>query len=74
MKKAQERMKKIRASDIKPALTWSEWRGSNPRPDGPKPPALSAALHPDNLILYAKEGKMSSKEQIYCCKAMKNGV
>ena len=27
-------------------LTWSEWRGSNPRPDGPKPPALPTALHP----------------------------
>ena len=25
---------------------WSEWRGSNPRPDGPKPPALPTALHP----------------------------
>ena len=27
-------------------LIWSEWRGSNPRPDGPKPPALPTALHP----------------------------
>lgn len=26
---------------------WSEWRGSNPRPHGPKPRALSAELHPD---------------------------
>ena len=30
-------------------LIWSEWRGSNPRPDGPKPPALPTALHPDMI-------------------------
>ena len=26
---------------------WSEWRGSNSRPRGPKPRVLSAELHPD---------------------------
>ena len=26
---------------------WSEWQGSNLRPDGPKPPALPAAPHPE---------------------------
>ena len=26
---------------------WSKWRGSNPRPHGPKPRALSAELHLD---------------------------
>ena len=26
---------------------WFEWQGSNLRPDGPKPPALPTALHPD---------------------------
>ena len=31
------------------APLWSEWRGSNPRPDGPKPPALPTALHPDMI-------------------------
>jgi hypothetical protein len=28
------------------ALSWSEWRGSNPRPPGPQPGALPSALHP----------------------------
>ena len=27
--------------------TWSEWRDLNPRPLGPEPSALPAALHPD---------------------------
>ena len=31
---------------------WSEWRGSNPRPDGPKPPALSTAPHPDKYVRF----------------------
>lgn len=26
---------------------WSEWRGSNSRPRGPKPRVLSTELHPD---------------------------
>lgn len=30
-----------------PSPQWSEWWGSNPRPHGPKPCALSTALHPD---------------------------
>ena len=30
-----------------PFPQWSEWWDSNPRPHGPKPRALSTALHPD---------------------------
>ena len=29
--------------------SWSEWRDSNPRPHGPEPCALPAALHPDGF-------------------------
>lgn len=29
--------------------SWSEWWDLNPRPDGPKPPALSTVLHPEIL-------------------------
>lgn len=32
---------------VKTAFFWSEWRGSNSRPRGPKPRVLSAELHPD---------------------------
>ena len=31
--------------------SWSEWRDLNPRPDGPKPPALPTALHPDTISI-----------------------
>ncbi len=29
---------------------WSEWRDLNPRPLGPEPSALPAALHPDKFV------------------------
>ena len=31
---------------------WSEWRDLNPRPLGPEPSALPAALHPDRILFY----------------------
>ena len=46
--------KKIGASDIKLAPTWSEWRESNPRPLGPEPSALPTALHPDTANYYTE--------------------
>ena len=36
------------------SIFWSEWRGSNPRPDGPKPSALSTAPHPDFYSVVVK--------------------
>ena len=41
--------KKYATPPVGALLIWSEWRGSNPRPDGPKPPALPTALHPDMI-------------------------
>ena len=44
---------------------WSEWRGSNSRPRGPKPRVLSAELHPDIqfLPLYHGEG---DNQRFFC--------
>ena len=44
---------------------WSEWRGSNSRPRGPKPRVLSAELHPDIqfLSLYHGEGE---NQRFFC--------
>ena len=41
---------RIRKTPLKSTISegfWSEWRGSNSRPRGPKPRVLSAELHPD---------------------------
>ena len=41
---------RIRKTPLKSLISegfWSEWRGSNSRPRGPKPRVLSAELHPD---------------------------
>lgn len=37
----------IELSPVSDFRRWSEWWGSNPRPRGPKPRALSTELHPD---------------------------
>ena len=38
--------KKVAASFVSLAATWSEWRDLNPRPLGPEPSTLPTALHP----------------------------
>ena len=45
---------RIRKTPLKSTISegfWSEWRGSNSRPRGPKPRVLSAELHPDIQFL-----------------------
>ena len=42
--------KKVGASDMQLAPTWSEWGDSNSRPHGPEPCALPTALHPEIII------------------------
>ena len=47
-------------------LIWSEWRGSNPRPDGPKPPALPTALHPDMKLKFVCDCGHSCGQSCFC--------
>ena len=44
---------------------WSEWRGSNSRPRGPKPRVLSAELHPDIQFLSLYHG--GEENQRFSC-------
>ena len=54
---------RIRKTPLKSTISegfWSEWRGSNSRPRGPKPRVLSAELHPDihfSAMISRREGK-----------------
>ena len=45
---------------------WSEWQGSNLRPDGPKPPALPAAPHPV-IELFIRLGVFSQSKRATNC-------
>ena len=59
---------RIRKTPLKSMISegfWSEWRGSNSRPRGPKPRVLSAELHPDIqfLPLYHGEG---DNQRFFC--------
>ena len=59
---------RIRKTPLKSTISegfWSEWRGSNSRPRGPKPRVLSAELHPDIqfLPLYHGEG---DNQRFFC--------
>ena len=59
---------RIRKTPLKSMISegfWSEWRGSNSRPRGPKPRVLSAELHPDIQFppLYHGEGK---NQRFFC--------
>ena len=47
----KERIRKIPLKSMISEGFWSEWRGSNSRPRGPKPRVLSAELHPDIQFL-----------------------
>ena len=44
---------------------WSEWRGSNSRPRGPKPRVLSAELHPDIQFLSLYHGG-EENQRFFC--------
>ena len=44
---------------------WSEWRGSNSRPRGPKPRVLSAELHPDIQFLPLYHGEREN-QRFFC--------
>ena len=44
---------------------WSEWRGSNSRPRGPKPRVLSAELHPDIQFLPLYHGR-GENQRFFC--------
>ena len=47
LRRNRQRIRKIPLKSTISEGFWSEWRGSNSRPRGPKPRVLSAELHPD---------------------------
>lgn len=65
LRRNRQRIRKIPLKSMISEGFWSEWRGSNSRPRGPKPRVLSAELHPDIqfLPLYHGEG---DNQRFFC--------
>ena len=65
MRRNRQRIRKIPLKSMISEGFWSEWRGSNSRPRGPKPRVLSAELHPDIQFLSLYHG--GEENQRFSC-------
>ena len=48
-------LKKLVASNMTLATSWSEWRDSNPRPHGPEPCAIPSFATPRNTLFHYRD-------------------
>ena len=65
MRRNRQRIRKIPLKSMISEGFWSEWRGSNSRPRGPKPRVLSAELHPDIQFLSLYHGG-EENQRFFC--------